>query len=111
MNDATEYNDGNIAYTYEMRIPSSDSYYRMSKIDIENEKLKKKMKSKKSKDEKKKTSFPVEDDDEYEHSRQVVTIKGNEMPDGANDSDEDDKKKRKEKNDPHGALADINLDE
>ena len=41
MNDNNEYNTSSAgvsaSYTYDMRIPSSDSYYRMSKIDIEND--------------------------------------------------------------------------
>jgi hypothetical protein len=106
----------NSAYTYDMRIPSSDSYYRMSKIDIENEKLKKKMKSKSksSKDEKKKANMGADEDDDECEAPQVVVIKDDEMPDGANDSDADENgkgRKKKDKHDPHSALANIDLDE
>lgn len=99
-------------------VTSSDSYYRMTQIDIENKKLKKKMKNKmaaakngKSEDgkksKKKKNEFEDEDDDE---DAPVVKVLSNEMPEGALDDSDDDSSRNKDKNDPHRAL-DINLDE
>lgn len=89
-------------------VTSSDKYYRMSKIDDENKKLKKKMKSKKENGKKKvQNEEQEEDEDEPKH---VVKILDYEMPEGAlNDSDEE-KNKTNDPNDPHRAL-DINLDE
>lgn len=89
-------------------ITSSDSYYRMSMIDSENDKLKKKMKNKKNKKSKEKSKELIEDEDE-EDERPKVAITADEMPDGARLSDDDGSKKL-DANDPH-RLLDINLDE
>lgn len=86
-------------------VTSSDSYYRMSKIDDENKKLRKKMKSKK--DKKKKVQEEEEDEDE---PGSVVKILDYEMPEGALQDSDDDKNRLNDPNDPHRAL-DINLDE
>lgn len=87
-------------------ITSSDSYYRMSKIDSENDKLKKKMKNKKNK--KSKDKEIVVDDEDEDEDRPKVAIIADEMPEGARLSDDEDKKFAA--NDPH-RLLNINLDE
>ena len=93
-------------------VTSSDSYLRMTQIDNENKKLKKKMK-KKAKEEAgkkgKKKGKNSEEEEEDESEGPVIKILSNEMPEGAVD-DSDDEKKYKDANDPHRAL-DINLDE
>lgn len=95
-------------------VTSSDVYYRASKIDDENEKLKKKMKKKMEKSGKKSSSKKnrkVEEEEAEEEEAPTVKVLGNEMPEGAMDvSDDDDKKKKKfDPKDPHRAL-DIDLD-
>ncbi|CAF0737741.1 unnamed protein product [Brachionus calyciflorus] len=118
MSKATSYSESIRSQSIDLKIPisipgvtSSDSYYRMSKIDDENKKLKKKMKSKAGKDSKKKKSKnDVEEDDEDEENIPVVKILANEMPDGVNNDSDDDKNKFKDPKDPHRAL-DIDLDE
>ena len=98
-------------------VSSSDSYLRMSQIDMENKKLKKKMKkklgdkSKSKKSKSKKNQIEEEDDEEDDDEKEgpVVKVLSNEMPEGALDDSGDEKKKRSV-NDPHRAL-DINLDE
>jgi len=94
-------------------VTSSENYYRMSQIDIENKKLKKKMKAKdERKRNKKKGSDRLDVDEELDEEEMtpVVKVLANEMPEGARyDSDEDSGRYRAA-NDPHRAL-DINLDE
>ena len=80
-------------------IISSDSYYRMNKIDHENKKLKKKMSKKKKHSERKTDRIGSDDDNDDEEdknsSKNLVTITGNEMPEGARESDEEYDKKFK----------------
>ena len=98
-------------------VTSSDSYLRMSQIDMENKKLKKKMKNKKGEKTKKSKSkknnhnnnLDEDDDDDEENEGPVVKVLANEMPEGAAE-DSDDGKSKRPFNDPHRAL-DINLDE
>ncbi len=98
-------------------VTSSDSYYRMSQIDLENKKLKKKMKNKlasKSNKGGKKSGknghIEKDDEDDEEDDMPVVKVLTNEMPEGANNDSDDDGKPKRSLNDPHRAL-DINLDE
>jgi hypothetical protein len=107
--------DDNASKNVDLKIPlnilgitSSDSYYRMSMIDSENDKLKKKMKNKKNKKSKDKNKETVDDEDE-EEERSKVAIIADEMPEGAHLSDDDGSKKF-DANDPH-RLLNINLDE
>ena len=90
-------------------VTSSENYYRMSQIDIENKKLKKKMKAKDSKKKNKKSS-KQEELDEDEVDELPVKVLTNEMPEGAVDDSDDDNNQYRSKDDPHRAL-DINLDE
>jgi AP-3 complex subunit delta-1 len=95
-------------------VTSSDSYYRMTQIDMENKKLKKKMKNKLKNNDKKgkknKNKNEADEEEDDEDDMPVVKVLANEMPEGAiEDSDEDERSKRA-LNDPHRAL-DINLDE
>ena len=96
-------------------VTSSDSYLRMSQIDMENKKLKKKMKNKKGEKSKKsksksKNNVYEEDEDDDDLEGPVVKVLSNEMPEGAAADDSDDGKSKRSINDPHRAL-DINLDE
>lgn len=89
-------------------VTSSENYYRMNQIDIENKKLKKKMKSKDGKKKDKKGKHGHLDDEEIVGP--IVKVLQNEMPEGANEDSDDDVHKNRSLNDPHRAL-DINLDE
>jgi len=95
-------------------VTSSDSYYRMTQIDMENKKLKKKMKNKLKNNDKKgkksKNKNDVEEEDDDEDDMPVVKVLANEMPEGAVDDSGDDERSKRALNDPHRAL-DINLDE
>lgn len=103
-------------------VPSSDTFYRASKIDDENEKLKKKMRKKKQESGKKskgkkgkkgaETEAAQDEDEEEEDEGPSVKVLTNEMPEGVVDvSDEESSVKKKlDPKDPHRAL-DINLDE
>ena len=88
-------------------VTSSENYYRMNQIDIENKKLKKKMKIKENK---KKNKNTKNEDDEDEPEGPLVKVLPNEMPEGVLDDSDDDMRKNRSLNDPHRAL-DINLDE
>ena len=91
-------------------VTSSDSYLRMSQIDMENKKLKKKMKNKKGEKTKKSKSKKSNNfDEDEENEGPIVKVLANEMPEGAAE-DSDDGKSKRPINDPHRAL-DINLDE
>lgn len=90
-------------------VTSSENFYRMSQIDIENKKLKKKMKNKDSKKKNKKGSKQEELEDE-EDDVPLVKVLTNEMPEGVLDDSDDDLHKQRSPNDPHRAL-DIDLDE
>lgn len=107
-------------------VPSSETFYRASKIDDENEKLKKKMMKKKKQEAekaakktakhkgKKKTQQRDEDEDEpevEEDEAPKVKVLENEMPEGAVDVSDDERDRKKlDPKDPHRALN-INLDE
>lgn len=100
-------------------VSSSDKYYRMSKIDDENKRLKKKMKKKqeqtkggkgKSKKSSKNNQGNEDEEDEEEEEPVAVKVLANEMPEGVLDVSDDDSSKKIDPKDPHRAL-DINLDE
>lgn len=94
-------------------VTSSENYYRMNQIDIENKKLRKKMKAKDSKKKNKKGSKSKDEEaEEDEEEPPVVKVLDNEMPEGFVEGDSDDEASRRRggKKDPHRAL-DINLDE
>ena len=85
----------------------------MNQIDNENDKLKKKTKEKSKKGKKKEKDLKHNDElDEENDALKNIIVKGFEMPEGVNNSDDESKrfKANKDINDPHRAL-DINLDE
>jgi len=92
-------------------VTSSENYYRMSQIDIENKKLKKKMKVKDGlKKNKKNGRNDINEELDDEELAPVVKILENEMPEGARLDSDNDSDRNRAVNDPHRALN-INLDE
>lgn len=116
INENLSYQGGNNQKSNKLQqipgVVSSESFLRMNQIDEENNKLKKKMKT----SSKKKGKKTADDDDDANNGIELeakFVVKGFELPEGARESDDEDKKKQnrlKDVNDPHRAL-DINLDE
>lgn len=103
--------------TISSHLPSSlsDQFYRQSKIDEENRRLKKK--SKTDRKSSKKSHLPTMDDNDDDLYPTIKVTRGGELPEGitenANDDNEEDsigKKKKNKKPDPHRALN-IDLNE
>ena len=96
----------------------SDQFYRQSKIDEENRRLKKKSKTdgKSKKKSSKKSDLPTVDDNDDDLYPTIKVTRGGELPEGmtesANDDNEEDSfgKKKNRKPDPHRALN-IDLNE
>ena len=98
----------------------SDQFYRQSKIDEENRRLKKKSKSeggsgKKGKKSSKKTDLAANDDLDDDNYPTVKVTRGGELPEGVTESGNEDNEadyvgKKNKKQDPHRALN-IDLNE
>lgn len=92
--------------TISSHLPSSlsDQFYRQSKIDEENRRLKKKSKGEKKS--KKKSHLPSVDDNDDDLYPTIKVTRGGELPDGMTESGNEDTEgdKKNKKADPHRAL-------